>query len=294
MISKLTDLQKLLSLLTFSLLICFGCKTSNEKSTYSFNKKGYYWKLTAFSNEKNNYKHGSVAWVNAVFKTLSDSIFYDSEHDMNDRFYIRIDSTVKDNFLKHLISLSEEGDSLSLMIRPEVFFKQQFKSEVPYFCKKDTSVKVELRIKKVIDANEFNTITSEFRNNELAEIEAFFGSAMKFELSRDSLGFYWVEKPQEISGDKVKYGDQLQIKYEGAFLNGRVVDISPDNFQINYGTPDQLIKGLNYVIGRLKVGQNSKIIVPSQLAFGENGSSNGNIPPCTPMLYKISITAIKN
>jgi FKBP-type peptidyl-prolyl cis-trans isomerase len=68
------------------------------------------------------------------------------------------------------------------------------------------------------------------------------------------------------------------------------VDSSPQNFQINYGTPDQLIRGLNYAICKLKIGRFSKIILPSHLAFGENGSSNGSIPPFTPMLYKISVS----
>jgi FKBP-type peptidyl-prolyl cis-trans isomerase len=60
-----------------------------------------------------------------------------------------------------------------------------------------------------------------------------------------------------------------------------------------YGTPDQVLKGINYVIPRLKVGQSAKIILPSRLAFGEKGSSNGTVPPFTPLLYEITLNDIK-
>ena len=46
---------------------------------------------------------------------------------------------------------------------------------------------------------------------------------------------------------------------------------------------------IHYVIKRLKKGQNAKIILPSRLAFGENGSSNGTIAPYTPLIYEIKI-----
>ena len=48
-----------------------------------------------------------------------------------------------------------------------------------------------------------------------------------------------------------------------------------------------------YALYKLKKGEKAKIILPSQLAFGDQGSSNGVIPPYTPLVYQIEIIDIK-
>jgi FKBP-type peptidyl-prolyl cis-trans isomerase len=67
------------------------------------------------------------------------------------------------------------------------------------------------------------------------------------------------------------------------------MDEGETEFQMSYGDPNQLIAGLNNVMGLLKAGQNAKIIIPSRLAFGSYGSSTGIVPPFTPLLYEISV-----
>jgi hypothetical protein len=270
------------------LLFTTGCKRA-EKKTFSQDPAGYWWQLIAFTNDAPDPKTGRIAWINAVFKTQGDSVFYDSKYDTRDRLFIKT-GTAQGKMLNQLVSRSTEGDSICMLINPDIFFSEQFNSSKPAFCRRDSVVKVFFRIKRLLGQDDYIRLTKEIANNEQKEIEAFFGSVQKMEESRDTLGFYWVEKPgMDEAGEVVKYGDLISISYEGAFLNGRIVDISPGNFVLHYGTPDQLVKGLNYVIGCLKIGQNSKIILPSHLAFGENGSTNGSIPPFTPMLYKISI-----
>ncbi len=87
----------------------------------------------------------------------------------------------------------------------------------------------------------------------------------------------------------IRPGQQIKIRYRGQLLNGRFVDSVTRNFELRYGTPDQLLTGLNYVIGQLKIGENAKIILPSRLAFGEYGSGDGSVPPHAPLFYDISI-----
>ncbi|MGZ4099229.1 MAG: FKBP-type peptidyl-prolyl cis-trans isomerase [Bacteroidia bacterium] len=275
----------------FAGLLLTNCRPFHKQDTFT-RKQDYWYKLLAFTTNNTHAKPG-YAWVDAVFKTQGDSVFYETRNEMQDRFFIKTDTLIKDNIFKRAISFSTEGDSVCVLIKPASFFKQQFKSEVPFFCKNDSSVKIFYKVKRILTSEEYNDIVKTITNKELHEIESYFNSAMDFELAKDSLGFYWVERPVGTGTTIAIAGDQVTLSYEGGFLNGRVIDISPPGFTVNYGTPDQLLKGLNYVIGKLKKGQTTKIILPSQLAFGENGSSNGSVPPFTPMLYKISITDIK-
>jgi FKBP-type peptidyl-prolyl cis-trans isomerase len=271
-------------------LVC--CKPSS-KNSFKFQSPGYWYKLLAFNTESHVIEEGSSAWVNAIFKTQHDSVFFDTQNDLKDRFFIKIDTVANGNFLKRAVSYAAEGDSIALLIKPQDFFEQQFKNKVPWFCSGDTVVKVFLKVKKILSPRDYGELTRNIENNEQKEIESYFTTAAEYELARDSMGFFWVERPQGDGTITAIAGDVITLSYEGGFLNGRVIDVSPPGFQVIYGTPDQLIRGLNYVIGRLKKGQTSKIILPSQLAFGQNGSSNGSVPPFTPMLYKISITDIK-
>jgi FKBP-type peptidyl-prolyl cis-trans isomerase len=266
-----------------------SCKRHEPKEQFKKSDKGYWFRLIAFEDTKKSSGEPAMAWVSAAFRTQDDSLFYDTKNDLKDRFFVHTDTSYAANVFKTAVSYSTEGDSLCILVNTGTFFKEQFRSAVPLFCKGDSVVKVYYKVKDLLTETEYAKIVNENTSNELQEIESFFGSPEQFERSRDPLGFYWVERPSGNAGPPVESGNTLSISYSGGFLNGRVIDVSPANFQIVYGTPDQLLKGLNYVISRLKIGQTTKIILPSQLAFGESGSSNGSVPPFTPMLYKISI-----
>lgn len=279
-------------LLPLALILLGGCNPSRQHR-FHFKTPGYWYQLLAFDKESHDIRQGSVAKVSAVFKTQHDSVFFDTHNDLKDLFFVHVDTAARENFMRHAISYAAEGDSACILIQPAHFFKQQYNNKVPWFCEKDTVVKVFYKVTKIFSASEYAELTRNIENREQQEIERFFGSAMAYESAKDSLGFFWVERPASTGTVTAIAGDAVILSYEGGFLNGRIIDVSPPNFQITYGTPDQLVKGLNYVIGRLKKGQTSKIILPSRLAFGENGSSNGSVPPFTPMLYKITILDIK-
>jgi FKBP-type peptidyl-prolyl cis-trans isomerase len=46
-------------------------------------------------------------------------------------------------------------------------------------------------------------------------------------------------------------------------------------------------------LASLKNGQTAEILLPSRLAFGEIGSSNGFVPPYTPLIYEVKIIDVK-
>ena len=126
---------------------------------------------------------------------------------------------------------------------------------------------------------------------ELQLIDCFLAQYYK-SVKANANGIYILEK-KNTRGEEVIAGKKIKIAYQGAFLDGRLLEGSEQTLEFIFGTPDQIIKGLNIVIGDLKKGETTKIIVPSRLAFGESGSSNGSIPPYTPLVYTLKITDIK-
>ena len=200
----------------------------------------------------------------------------------------------KDNFLKNYISKCSALDSACILIKPSDFFRQQFKSgSVPFFSKNDSVVKINFKVKHVFSKEDFVKIQHDLHRKEDAQIEHYFGTVAEAEAACDPLGFYWVDRSGGSGSSTPKSGDLVTIAYRGEYLNGRFLEKSGADFEFIYGTPDQLLKGINYVISRLKLGENAKIILPSRLAFGENGSSNGTVPPCTPLVYEIQLIDLK-
>lgn len=276
-------------------VVWFSCSRNlAKKSGFTRDKAGYYYQLLAFITDSVSYQPGRVAWLDASFSTQNDSVFWDSKNNLADAYFVGLDTLFTENAIKHFVSRSSEQDSACLLIPTTSFFRQQFHySALPFFSRRDTVVKVNLKVKRFLRVSEYLAISANLRQKEESAIEAYFGSTAAMERAADDRGFYWVKKPESDGGRSIHAGDLVELSYEAFYLNGRFLEKSPDNFEFVYGTPDQLLKGLNYAISHLKLGDNAKIIVPSSLAFGEEGSSNGIVPPYTPLIYQIRIKNIK-
>jgi FKBP-type peptidyl-prolyl cis-trans isomerase len=97
------------------------------------------------------------------------------------------------------------------------------------------------------------------------------------------------------TGKKIEPGDTITINYEGRFLNGKFFDSTVKRsqpFQFVYGTEWQVVKGLEEAIGMMKEGEKSLVILPSDLAFGSEGSSTGMIPPFTSLIFEVEILEV--
>ncbi|MBI2279248.1 MAG: FKBP-type peptidyl-prolyl cis-trans isomerase [Bacteroidetes bacterium] len=105
----------------------------------------------------------------------------------------------------------------------------------------------------------------------------------------------YVSTIQNGQGNSVELGKTIIIKYKANFIDGIEFDNTyyQHYFEYTYGTPNQVIEGLDVALLGMKNKEKSKIIIPSQLAFGDKGSSTGIVPPFTPLVYELEIIDIK-
>jgi FKBP-type peptidyl-prolyl cis-trans isomerase len=99
------------------------------------------------------------------------------------------------------------------------------------------------------------------------------------------------------TGKKVEAGDTVVVNYEGRFLNGKFFDSTvkrSEPFQFVYGTEWQVIEGLEEAIGYMREGEKSIFILPSELAFGNRGSSSSIIPPFTSLIFEVEILKVSS
>jgi hypothetical protein len=240
-------------------------------------------------DERSELHQGEKALISASFATLNDSVFWDSKSNLAGLYIIEIDSTSSENPLHDHVSKSWVGDSVTLLVKTPVFFSSFFSApSIPYFSQNDSVVKINFKVLKKITEKEEQDLVADGEMRERIEIRNFYSAREEFEKAGDPDGFFWVEKPDTF-GTGVKTGEMISLSFRASFLNGRALFPTEQVLSFYVGTPDQVLPGLNYVISRLKKGQNAKIILPSRLAFGEFGSSNGTIPPFTPLLFEIKL-----
>ncbi len=98
---------------------------------------------------------------------------------------------------------------------------------------------------------------------------------------------------QEGTGDKIKPNDVVQMHYKGSLIDGKVFDNSQDHgnkpalFQ-----PTAVVPGLREAMGLMRVGGKYKLFIPANLAYGEQGTPGGPIPPNATLLFDIEVVGL--
>ncbi len=104
---------------------------------------------------------------------------------------------------------------------------------------------------------------------------------------------YRVEKSG--SNERLRYGDEIAIRYSGHFLDGRFFD-QPDSTAepliFTLGTEGQVLRGLEYGLVGAQPGEIRSVLIPSTFAFGPSGSSTRIVPPFTPVWYKVEVIPV--
>jgi FKBP-type peptidyl-prolyl cis-trans isomerase len=97
------------------------------------------------------------------------------------------------------------------------------------------------------------------------------------------------------TGPEAKTGDTVSVHYTGTLMNGTKFDSSHDHgdkpFEFKLGAGG-VIKGWDQGVPGMKVGGKRRLVIPSDLAYGDKGSG-ATIPPKSPLKFDIELLAIK-
>lgn len=220
---------------------------------------------------------------------------FDTLHYVPDFIYfvpLDKDSSMLDNaLLNHKV-----GDSISYKM-PRALFNNRFDF---YHVKQSDSGSIHMNFKIISSLNheeaevELLKFLSEREISEQANLIRYLKAQ---DSSYEKVEHVYRLIANRTDGTPLHYGDEVSIHYKGKFLNGYVFDntyIKEIVPTFTFGADYQLIEGMHLGLLGLKEGESVKIILPSQRAFGEQGSLAGIVPPYTAVIFEVEIIKVIN
>ena len=105
-----------------------------------------------------------------------------------------------------------------------------------------------------------------------------------------------IEDLKEGDGQTAKSGDTVTVQYVGiSYSTGKQFDASwdsgqPFTFQLGAGN---VIPGWDQGVAGMKVGGRRQLIIPPDLAYGEQGAGGGAIPPNATLIFDVELVNVQ-
>lgn len=278
--------------LSFSLFT--SCNFS-EYEGYKKTKSGIHFKLLTIGEDVVKAKPGDYVTADLVYKTLDDSVFFKGRR----KFQLsepKFTGSVDECFM-----MLSEDESAEFIVSADQFFNKTIQAPLPGFITQNSDMKIEIKILEIQTEEDyfkekeaFLHWIEDFGDYERVILRQFIEEEELNILPHES-GIYYINL-KEGNGKTVEEGDTIIVDYEGKFLNGKFFDSTikrNEPFQFVFGQQWQVVPGLEEAIGMMEEHERALFIIPSDLAFGETGSSTGIIPPFTSLIFEVELKSVK-
>ena len=278
----------------FILSLLMSCGRNTEYPGFSRGKEGVYFQLHKIGESTRKAMFSDYITADIEYATLSDSVFFKG------RRKLQLNNSKARGSIEACFRMLAEGESATFIVSADEFFTKTLETSLPVYFQSGDMMKIKLDIIEIQTQKEYNHEKEAFLNwiDDFGDYEKIILQQFLMEeeipAQPTEAGLYYFCL-KEGTGKKVEKGDTVTVNYEGRFLNGKFFDSTirrKQPFQFVYGTEWQVVPGLEKAIGIMKEGGRSLVILPSELAFGQEGSSTGIIPPFTSLIFEIEIIAI--
>ena len=269
----------------------FSC--SEHKGFKKDKESGLYYKFYVKNDTTPQVQDGDLVMFNFIVRN-GDSVINQGQ----DRFLM--EEPMFNGDLITALKMMHQNDSATFIFQADTFFK--YYSSMPR-VKEDKNVYLDVKILRIMPKVEVEAMQQSYQQ----QIEAMLE---EYRIKEDSLIQLCLKatkitaKPMESGlykktlkagkGDTPRAGQQVSVHYTGKFANGDVFDSSVDRgepftFVLGQG---QVIQGWDEALTTMKVGEKAMLVIPSKLAYGENGIQRV-IPPYAPLIFEVELIAIQ-
>lgn len=190
-----------------------------------------------------------------------------------------------------------EGDSATVLLESSLVPWVELGARLPAEDRDTGWVQIELTLRQVRSLQESRELAhaallARTQADEQRILTTFF--AKDGRTWEQALGLWYILDPAARRGPRVQSGELVTLAYTATYLdNGRIFDEQRGRnggLAFRLGDPGQVVKGLEAAAHLLPAsGGGGWFVIPSELAFGPEGSSSAIVPPWTPVLYRIDV-----
>ena len=260
-------------------------------------------------NPGDKIKLNDVISLQITQKTDKDSVL-SSTYSMGRPLQIQVQASQSVTDMMQVFPLLALNDSVLVKVPSDSVYKDH-EDKRPSIFPKGSNFNFYIRVVKIESLDqamaERNAALQKIKEDEAAAGAKYIAdnklvvkttpSGLKYVITKVSL------KPKPLAGDTVF------VNYTGKLLNGQVFDtsIAAVAQQAGLNEPGRTFEPISFPVGQEKVipgwdegllllneGSKATFIIPSSLAYGEQGSSDGNtIPPFSTLVFNVELVSVK-
>ncbi|MBN3521148.1 FKBP-type peptidyl-prolyl cis-trans isomerase [Algoriphagus lutimaris] len=303
--------NSLLALIVLMLGVALVSSCQKKKVT---EKDGIEYAYVSEGNE--TAPNGDFLLYNLEITNGDDSVIYSTADQPFPGYLMANDSITPTNGMDEIFLNLKKGDSIAFESTAKIIFGENF----PPFLKEDDVVKVRLGAFEIMDQLEIEAFfnqtmeaeelkradrAKELLVEEAKTIEAYVAEK-GLNANKTESGLYYVIE-EEGTGEPVTPGTTMNVNYAGYLLDGTLFDTSIEELAkendvynpqrpyeplpVNVGM-GQVIPGWDEGLLLLKKGSKGKFLIPSPLAYGENGAG-AMIGPNSILIFDVEVVDVQ-
>ncbi len=285
---------KNLLMLSLILAIAFNMFGCSKHRGFKKTSDGLYYKFHVKGDDTTTLREGMVLNLKLKY-SINDSVLFNSV-DIPQEFMLPLNEPTYKGDLYTALAMMKPGDSATFISSADSFFLKTIRMpSVPdsafigkeiFFDVKVISAKTQEQLE-----SEYKVKMEEAKAAEQTTLQNYLKSA-NITVAPLTSGLYFIET-KKGNNQKPKVGDFGKLHFKVSTIDGNVLYSTYDQGETMMweNGKDFDNKGVTEALSMLSKGSKASIIVPSSLAFGEQGRGQ-MIAPYTTLLYDLELVDI--
>lgn len=275
--------------LVLLLVVAAGTWACSKYPGFKKTDSGLYYKIEKVGDDTAKPRQGSYVFVDYRLTGIAngkDTIILDSKAMGQPPVRIQIPVSDYPGDIYEGMKMMTKDDSATFIVNVDSLFQRTFRqNQRPPFLDSNSVVKFFVRLAEIQNPEDL-------KNQEGQKLTEYIKGNNITVAARPS-GIFYIEKTAG-NGPKIDSGSYVKLHFSVSMLDGKEIFSSksqPEPFTFVYGQKFET-KGFEEAVGLMTKGSVATVVVPSAMAFGENGKGSF-IPPYATVVYNIEIIDVQ-
>jgi hypothetical protein len=217
----------------------------------------------------------------AAYRNRDDSVFLNT-YEIGRKLEISLNQVNTNSKMFSLLNDLCNGDSVILECVSDSFY-MPFGGQVPYYLTSGEKVTYTIFVHDRLNRENYLFYKYSFEEK---GIKSFIKEINWTPELDTASGIYYEKITENIDAEKIP--QKGKIKYAIHTISGKLIDASKEDDYFKYDLENKgLLPGLRIILGKMKVTEKIKAIIPSHQAYGAEGEHN--VPGFTPVIIEIEL-----